>query len=88
MPLRTNMFDSILPLLGLSALLAAGWAIIARMRREATGCDVTDEAIGADFQAAYERGEIDREEYERIKESLRRRQAEDLDREGQSDQSS
>ena len=57
----------------LAGLLVLGYAIIARLRRGLRGPESAGRGLMGELQAAYEAGELDEEEYRRVRESLDRR---------------
>jgi hypothetical protein len=71
---ETNLLKDVVEVGGTLVLAVIGWAVIARIRRrlkeepEPSGGDLLSE-----FQKAYDAGEIDEDEFRRVRESLNRR---------------
>ena len=56
----------------LAVVLAAGYAFISLYRRSLRAPEPTSSGLLAELQAAYEAGELDEEEYRRVRESAAR----------------
>ncbi len=73
----SSMLNNILLALATIVVIVVAYAIITRMRREAHGLHDEEQptSLLASFQEAYDRGEIDAEEYQRVRHSLERQGA-------------